>query len=174
MDIPAAAVSSRAGITIGGWEMMRYRPSTSSASFESACRLSLVRAFSATFFAPFSPLVASFFALPEAVRVKVLIAAISSCSDRWAYQISIVLIWASSAIASRYARTEASVAARVSALEKLLLRAAIVKLADIRIYVVFERPGERLVEVVHIEQEIPLGRCKTRRSSRGERRRRAA
>ena len=47
------AASSRSGTTIGGWLTIRYCPSTSSASFDSACRLSRVRAFSAVFSAPF-------------------------------------------------------------------------------------------------------------------------
>ena len=37
---------SRNGITIGGWLTIRYWPSTSSASFDSACKLSRVCAFS--------------------------------------------------------------------------------------------------------------------------------
>ena len=56
-------------------------------------------------------------------------AARMSSSVRWEYQMSMTPICANSAMASRYARTTASVAARASALLKPLLRAAIVKLA---------------------------------------------
>ena len=48
-DIPYVAYSSRDGTTIGGWLTMRYSPSTSSPSLESACRLSRVRAFTSAF-----------------------------------------------------------------------------------------------------------------------------
>ena len=48
------SATSGNGTTIGGWLTIRYSPSTCSASFESACRLSRERAFSAVFRAPFS------------------------------------------------------------------------------------------------------------------------
>ena len=54
---------------------------------------------------------------------------------------SIVRISAKSAIASRYAATDASVDARVSAFENPLLRAAIVKLAAIRFTSYSNGPG---------------------------------
>jgi hypothetical protein len=99
-------------MTIGGWLTIRYRPSTTSPSFESACRLSLVRAFSAAFLAAFASFsVARFcgaflsfffpFDLPLLAPTKVSIAAISVASERCAYQMSIVDISANSAIAAR-------------------------------------------------------------------------
>ncbi len=58
-------VQSRDGTTIGGWLTMRCLPSTTSASLESACRLSRVCAFAATCFARSSAAFAAFFcALP--------------------------------------------------------------------------------------------------------------
>jgi hypothetical protein len=51
---------SRAGTTIGGWLAIRYFPSTTSPSLDSACRLSRVCAFAATFSARFSALMATF------------------------------------------------------------------------------------------------------------------
>ncbi len=99
--MPAKAGSSRSGITIGGWLTIRYSPSTLSASFESACRLSRVRALAAVARARFSPFSASFFVFPFPVRAWSLMAAISSCSDRRAYQMSITPIAANPAIASR-------------------------------------------------------------------------
>ena len=65
----------------------------------------------------------------------------SSSSARWAYQISIVRICANSAIASRYADTDACVDARVSAFENPLLRAATAKLAAIRFTSYSNGPG---------------------------------
>ncbi len=54
------AARSRAGTTIGGWLTIRYCPSTSSQSLDSACRLSRVCAFSAVFAARFSAVFAAF------------------------------------------------------------------------------------------------------------------
>ena len=98
----------------GGWLTIRYCPSTSSQSLDSACRLSRVCALSATFPARFSARLASFscsssFFLPFVaalasffVSATVLrIAPISSSSSRWAYQMSIVGICAKPAMASR-------------------------------------------------------------------------
>jgi hypothetical protein len=65
----------------------------------------------------------------------------SSSSARWAYQIPIVRICANSAMAARYADTDASVDARVSAFENPLLRAAIVKLDAIRFTSYSNGPG---------------------------------
>ena len=48
-DMPNVAARSRAGTMTGGWLTIRYCPSTTSASLDSACRLSRVCAF-ATFF----------------------------------------------------------------------------------------------------------------------------
>ena len=62
---------SRNGTTIGGWLTMRYLPSTSSASLESACRLSRVWAFAAIFAAALALAFAAFFcALPFGVRSR--------------------------------------------------------------------------------------------------------
>ncbi len=74
---------------------MRWVPSTFSASFERACRLSRVRAFSMFFSPRLSSLLTS---LPLAME---WIAASMSSSSRWAYQMSMVRIWAKSAIAVR-------------------------------------------------------------------------
>ena len=64
-----------------------------------------------------------------------------SCSVRRAYQTSIVSIFANSAIASRYARTDASVIAWMSGFVKPLLRPAIVKLVDRRLTSYSNGPG---------------------------------
>ena len=128
------AARSRAGTTIGGWLTIRYFPSTSSPSLDSACRLSRVCAFARIFSARFSAVFAAFsssfaafssfaarfscffgafsclsafscffaafscFAVPA---TALRIAAISSSSSRWAYQMSIVGICANAAMASR-------------------------------------------------------------------------
>ena len=81
--------------------MIRYRPSTCSASLDNACRLSRVRALAAIAFARFSPFFASFLLIPLPVFPRFLISASSSSSDRCAYQTSIVPICAKPAIASR-------------------------------------------------------------------------
>ena len=119
---------------------MRYWPSTRSASFDSAERLSRVRALSAVLAVAFSARRIAFFgalprtsALPSAVMM--------SCSDNRACQTSIVGISANSAIASRYAATEANVTSRASASVNPLLRAAIVKLAAIRLTSYSNGPG---------------------------------
>ena len=65
----------------------------------------------------------------------------SSSSDKRACQTSIVRIPANSAIASRYARTDASVDSRASASVNPLFRAAIVKLAAIRLTSYSNGPG---------------------------------
>ena len=107
----------------------------------------------------FSAVFAAFFVCcPSRARLSSIAASIRSCSDRCAYQMSIVRISANSAIASRYARTDARVAPRASALLKPLLRAAIVKLAAMRLTSYSNGPGKRLVEVVEVEQQRPLGR----------------
>src|SRR5204863_7397313 len=66
---------------------------------------------------------------------------ITSSSDRWAYQMSIVRMSANSAIACRYADTDARVDDRASDRENPLLRAAIVKLAAIRFTSYSNGPG---------------------------------
>ena len=99
--MPYVAASSRTGMTIGGWLTIRYCPSTSSASLDSACTLSRVRAFAAFSCAVFRACRAFFPALPFWVSVARSMAAIISVSDSRAYQMSIVPICANSAIASR-------------------------------------------------------------------------
>ena len=86
-------------------------------------------------------------------RAAVLIALIRSCSDKCAYQMSIVDIAENSVIASRYAVTDARVASRVSALLKPLLRAGDREARGHALDVVLERAGQRLVEVVQVEHE---------------------
>ena len=103
---------------IGGWLTIRYRPSTSSPSFDSACRLSRVCAFSRIRSAPFAAVLTcfscrlasiraffgAFFAAFACVAVSATTprtAAISVSSSRCAYQMSIVCICPNSAIASR-------------------------------------------------------------------------
>ena len=117
---------------------------------DSACRLSRVYAFSPVFSAVFCARLAAFtscsdfaffpppFLIPATLPRT---AAMTSSSVRWAYQMSIVGIRANSAIAARYAATDASVDARVSAFENPLLRAAIVKLAAIRFTSYSNGPG---------------------------------
>ena len=48
----------------GGWLMIRYRPSTCSASFDKAWVLSRVRALAASFVAFFSSVLACFLSVP--------------------------------------------------------------------------------------------------------------
>ena len=119
---------------MGGCALMRYWPSTTSASLFSACTLSRFLAFAAMAWARFSAFLAAAFldllAFPSVPSF--LIAANMSRSDRCAYQTSILPISANPSIASRYARTESRVTACVSASEKPLFRAAIVKLAASR------------------------------------------
>ena len=132
---------SRAGTTTGGWLTIRYWPSTCSASFDSACKLSRVRAFCACFRAFFSAVFAAFLSAPLAELVMAARAAIRSASERCAYQMSIVRISANPAIASRYAAAAASVASRACVSVKPLLRAAIVKLAAMRFTSYSNGPG---------------------------------
>ena len=94
-DNPYEAARSRAGTTIGGWLTIRDWPSTCSASFDRACKLSRVRAFSAFFSARLSAFASLFFFSMLGT------AAMISSSERCAYQMSIVRIWANPAIASR-------------------------------------------------------------------------
>ena len=93
---------SRNGTTIGGWLTIRYWPSTSSASFDSACRLSRVCAFAAIFSRT----------LPARLRRLLVAGALRAarrspdrahqlCFGHRAYQMSIVASAANSAIASR-------------------------------------------------------------------------
>ena len=115
-------MSSRNGTTIGGWLTIRYSPSTSSASLDSACRLSRVCAFCNVFSAVFAALSSARSAL-SGLALRALLAlpfapflpscrgarratvarieAMMSSSSRWAYQTSIVPICAKPAIASR-------------------------------------------------------------------------
>ena len=89
-------------MTIGGWLTMRCLPSTTSASLESACRLSRVWALAASFSAMLPLFFATFFfALPFCALSAFFRAAISSSSERRAYQMSMVSIAANSAIALR-------------------------------------------------------------------------
>ncbi len=87
-------------MTIGGWLTIRYRPSTSSPSFDSACRLSRVRAFALAFSALFSAFLAAlvccfacflaffgpFFASSAVSARAPWTALMSSSSSRWAYE----------------------------------------------------------------------------------------
>ena len=95
------ASMSRAGTITGGWLTIRYRPSTCSPSFDSACRLSLVCAFSAVLRAVFAPLgLAASFLVRRAVAAERM-ASMTSCSVTWEYQMSMVPMPANSAMASR-------------------------------------------------------------------------
>ena len=132
---------SRMGTTIGGWLTIRYRPSTCSASFESACRLSRVRALSAVFLAALWTVLACFLSAPFSELAAALMASSTSWAETRAYQMSIVRISANRAIASRYAVADASEAARASASVKPLFRAAIVKLAAMRLTSYSNGPG---------------------------------
>src|SRR5215475_5495693 len=114
-ETPDMGARSRAGITIGGWLTIRYFPSTSSPSLDSACRLSRVCAFARAFSADLAALFASFslplacfldafdpFFASSASPVRVPRAAVATwSSSRWAYQMSIVRICAKEAIACR-------------------------------------------------------------------------
>ena len=97
------AARSRIGTTIGGWLTIRYFPSTTSPSLDSACRLSRVRAFAAVFVAVFSARLAAFrsFLVLDDSAAALRTPCMSSSSSRWAYQMSIVPIAANPAIASR-------------------------------------------------------------------------
>ncbi len=96
----------------------------------------------ASFSAPRSAVRATFFFPARAIAlVAAVIEAIRSASDMCVYQSSIVGILENSPMASRYAVTEASVEFRASALLKPLLRAAIVKLAAMRLTSYSKGPG---------------------------------
>jgi hypothetical protein len=87
----------------GGRLTIRYWPETSSASFDSACRLSRVRALAASLRAVFSACLAAlapFFVL-DASAAALRTPCMSSSSSRWAYQISIVPMAAKPVMASR-------------------------------------------------------------------------
>ena len=154
--------SSRAGMTIGGWLTIRYFPSTRSASLESACRLSRVWALATFCFAVFSMPWASFLrALPFWVATASSMVSISCSSDRRAYQMSRVPICANSAIASRYARTAVSVASRVSSLVNALFRAAMVKLAAMRLTSYSNGPGRVSSKSLRSNNRVRSGEAKT-------------
>ena len=138
--MPALAPMSRSGTTIGGWCTIRYLPSTSSQSFDSALKLSRVRAFAATLWASFFAVFTCFLSTSSECAA-VLMAAAMSCCDNRAYQTSVVDMPAKSAIAVRYAATDVSVASRISDFPKPLLRPAIVKLAAIRFTSYSKGPG---------------------------------
>ena len=113
--MPDKAARSRAGITVGGWLTIRYLPSTSSPSLDSAWRLSRVCAFSAAlrarfraffaslvlFFAFFLSAFVPFFAAFARSAMPLRTAVTSWSSSSRAYQMSIVPICAKEAIASR-------------------------------------------------------------------------
>ena len=126
--MPNVAARSRPGTITGGWLTIRYCPSTSSASLDSACRLSRVCAFARFFsarraasFASFASFAAfaclgpfwSFLATLAFLSFSFLTAAevsaaraswmtvLNRSSSKCAYQMSIVGIPAKSAIASR-------------------------------------------------------------------------
>ena len=81
--------------------MIRYRPSTISASFDSACVLSRVRAFSAVLVAVLWIVLACFLSAPFSERAAALTASSTSWAETFEYQISIVPISANRNIASR-------------------------------------------------------------------------
>ena len=106
------AARSRAGMMTGGWLTIWYRPPASSPSLDRADRLSRVCAFAAVFSARFSarlaslsyPLVLPLLPLPNSFFVSATVlrsAVLSSSSSRREYQMSIVGIFANSAMASR-------------------------------------------------------------------------
>ena len=98
---PYISGMSRAGTITGGWLMIRYRPSTISASFDSACVLSRVRAFSAILAAFFWSVFACFLSAPFASRAAAPTASITSWAETFEYQISITPMSANRNIASR-------------------------------------------------------------------------
>ena len=148
------------GSTIGGWLTIRYRPSTCSASFDSACKLSRVCAFSGGLLGALLGRLVDGLLLRPLLRTGRVVdgACSSSSSDTCAYQISSVPISANRPSPPGTPVTEASVAARASAFVKPLLRAAIVKLAAMRLTSYSNGPGQRLVEVVQVEQQRSLRR----------------
>ena len=175
-DMPKVESSSRAGTTIGGWLTIRYRPSTSSPSLDSAWRLSRVRAFAAclvrgllgpagrlrvllrlfllllAFFpAAFFPLA---FLVVSATAPRT--ASMKSSSERWEYQTSIVRN-------PRELRHRLPVGpdGRQRGCARVRRREPVVSPRDREagghpLHVVFERPRQRLVEVVQIEQQPSL------------------
>ena len=154
--------SSRAGMTIGGWLMIRYFPSTRSASLDSACRLSLVCAFATFCRASFTmPWAAFLRAFPFWLATARSMASISCSSDRRAYQMSRVFICANWAIASRYARTAARVTSCVSSLVNALFRAAMVKLAAIRLTSYSNGPGSVSSKSFRSNNKFRSGEAKT-------------
>ena len=92
---------SRNGRITGGWLTIRYRPSTCSASFESAWVLSRVRAFSAFLTAALWTALACFLPAPFTERAASLTASRTSCAETREYQIAIVPISANFNMASR-------------------------------------------------------------------------
>ena len=139
---PPSAGSSRRGITIGGWLMIRYLPSTSSASLDSACRLSRVRALAAIALARFSPFFASFLLLPASglpevldVREQLLLGKMRVPDVHRAH-----LRELRPSPPDRPARTRASPPC-VSALVKPLLRPGDREARGHALHVVLERPG---------------------------------
>ncbi len=85
----------------GGSLMIRYRPSTCSASFESACVLSRVWAFLAVLSAALWTALAFFLPAPFTERVPAPTASRTSWAETREYQTAIVPISANSSMASR-------------------------------------------------------------------------
>ena len=158
----SVAASSRSGMTIGGWLTIRYRPSTCSASFDSACRLSRVRAFSAVFSARFcGPL------------LRRLLARVPFRSSRAAFSIAAISVFLRQAgvpdvhrahlgelghrLSVGASPTRASRRARRPCV-KPLLRAAIVKLAAMRFTSYSNGPGSVSSKSFRSNSSVPLGR----------------
>ena len=92
---------SRSGRITGGWLTIRYRPSTCSASFDSAWVLSRVRALAAFFTAALWTALACFLSAPFTERAAASTASRTSWAETREYQIAIVPISANSNMASR-------------------------------------------------------------------------
>ena len=158
--MPMLAARSRSGITIGGWLTIRYWPSTSSASFDSACRLSRVRAFSCAASRRSSPRFSPSFLLPRPSWTAPRLDAAHESCFRQARVPDVhrahlgelghrLPIGASPTRASR---------SRASASVKPLLRAAIVKLAAMRFTSYSNGPGSVSSKSLRSNNKRPLRR----------------
>ena len=153
---PCVSARSRKGMTTGGWLTIRYRPSTCSASFESAWRLSRVLAF----FAAFRAFLAAFLSgALDRLSGSVDDRPSSSASESAAYQMSSVPISAKRPSTRDRPRGGDRRGSGVGLGEFVVARGDR-EARGHALDVVLEGSGERLVEVVEVEHERPLGRRK--------------
>ena len=163
------AARSRAGTMTGGWLTIRYCPSTSSASLDSACRLSRVCAFAAVFSARFSARLASFLLLLLLPLLPLLplgfLLRLRHCAADRGPQLVLVQVGVPD-VHRRHLR-ELGHGLPVGRHRRLRRRAhvglgeSVVAARDRKtrrhpLHVPLERPRQRLVEVVQVEQQAPF------------------